>query len=405
MASINEQPYSISIPDSELNLLKKKLELSRFPDELEGAGWDYGVPLPHVKRLAEYWKDGFDWRKSEAALNRLPMYTRDIDVEGFGTLNIHYVHQKSDVANAIPLLFVHGWPGSFIEVRKLLPLLTAGGSDHPSFHVVAPSLPGFGFSQAPSKPGFKGPQYAEVVNKLMLALGYKEYVYQGGDWGYVLAQHVVTHYGHEHVKAWHTNMPVPKQPTLFKNPFLFMGMFFLSYDASSMKRVAHTKQQHLKGTGYFNEQATKPQTIGYSLADSPIGLLSWIYEKLILWTDEYPWTDEEVIEWISIYWFSRAGPGASTRIYYELTGGMTHDTSHGTEWSSVPFGASYFPKEIIQLPKSWSHTIGNLVFEADHDKGGHFTAFEQPDALAGDLRKMFGKGGPAHGVVPGKNGY
>lgn len=179
MAASDELPYSISIPDSELDFLKKKLELTRFPDELEGAAWNYGAPLSDIKRLVGHWQNGFDWRKSEAALNKLPMFTRNIEVEGFGPLNIHYVHQKSDVAGAIPLLFVHGCrthtsysevvlltaslgPGSFMEVRKILPLLTAGGPDHPSFHVVAPSLPGFGFSEAPSKPGFKGPQYAEV---------------------------------------------------------------------------------------------------------------------------------------------------------------------------------------------------------------------------------------------------
>ncbi|TFK93141.1 alpha/beta-hydrolase [Polyporus arcularius HHB13444] len=405
MASSDERPYSISIPHSELDFLKKKLELTRFPDELEGAAWNYGAPLSDIKRLVGHWQDGYDWRKSEAALNKLPMFTRDIEVEGFGTLNIHYVHQKSDVAGAIPLLFAHGWPGSFLEVRKLLPLLSAGGPDHPSFHVVAPSLPGFGFSEGPSKPGFKGPQYAEVLNKLMLALGYEEYVYQGGDWGYALGKYVVTNYGHRHVKAWHTNMPLPGAPSLFKNPLLYLGMFFLSYDETSMKRLANMKRHRTKGTGYFIEQATKPQTIGYSLADSPVGLLSWIYEKLVSWTDEYPWTDDEVIEWISVYWLSRAGPAASTRIYHELTGGMTHDTDQGTVWTSVPLGVSYFPKEIFQLPKSWSHTLGNLVFESDHDKGGHFAAFEQPEAIAGDLRKMFGKGGPAHGVVPGKGGY
>ncbi|KAI0770446.1 alpha/beta-hydrolase [Fomes fomentarius] len=399
-----EQSFKLSVPESELDFLRKKLDLVRFPDELEGAGWDYGAPLSDIQRLTAHWKDGFDWRKAEAEINQLPMFTRDIEVEGFGSLNIHYVHKKSDVPNAIPLVFSHGWPGSFIEVRKLLPLLTTGGPDQPSFHVVAPSHPGFGFSEAPKKPGFAGPQYAEIINKLMVSLGYNEYVYQGGDWGFTIGQFTATHYGHNHLKAWHTNMPVPSPPMLFSNPLGYLGMFFLSWDASATRRIANTRRHNVQGTGYFRQQATKPQTLGYGLADSPVGLLAWIYEKLD-WADRYPWTDDEVLEWISIYWFSRAGPAASLRIYYEMTGGGTHDTSQGTKWVSIPFGASYFFKEIFQLPKQWSHNLGKLVFESEHDKGGHFAAHEQPEALAGDLRRMFGKGGPAYGVVPGKNGY
>ena len=175
-----EQPFKLSVPDSEIELLRKKLELTRLPDELEDAGWDYGVPLARVKRLVEHWKDGYDWRKAEAEINTLPQFTRDIEVEGFGALNIHYVHQRSTVENAIPLLFIHGCkcqrphleklqsdyelgPGHFLEVKKVLPLWTAAESDkQPSFHVVALSLPNFGFSEAPKKKGFGGHQYAEV---------------------------------------------------------------------------------------------------------------------------------------------------------------------------------------------------------------------------------------------------
>ena len=179
----SETSFKLTVPDAEIDLLQKKLELVRFPDELDGAGWDYGAPLADIKRLTAHWKSAFDWRKAEAEINMLPMFTRDIEVDGFGTLNVHYVHQVSETKSAIPLLFVHGckWlfgcdggqkhssyprlgpgPGHFLEVRKMLPLLIAGGKDQPSFHVVAPSLPGFGFSEAPHRTGFKGPQYAEV---------------------------------------------------------------------------------------------------------------------------------------------------------------------------------------------------------------------------------------------------
>ncbi|KAH9891977.1 alpha/beta-hydrolase [Cubamyces lactineus] len=405
MAAALEQPFTLSVSDADLELLYKKLQLARFPDELEGAGWDYGAPLADIKRLVAHWKDKFDWRKSEAEINKLPMFTRDIEIEGFGSMNIHYLHQKSEVKNAIPLLFVHGWPGDFLEVRKMLPLLTAKSADHPSFHVVAPSLPGFGFSEAPKRSGFAGRQYAEVFTKLMSSLGYEEYVYQGGDWGHLLGMHAVTHYGHKNIKAWHTNMPACRPPTFFSHPLVFMDMFMSSISKSTKAGLEHTNAWRKKGYGYFLEQATKPQTLGYSLSDSPVGLLAWIYEKLIGWTDNYPWTEDEVIEWISIYWFSRAGPAAAGRIYYEMTGCNTHDPWHGTKWTSIPTGVSYFPCELVHLPHTLSHMLGKLVFESEHEKGGHFAAFEVPELLAGDLRKMYGKGGPAYGVVPGTNGY
>ncbi|CDO72048.1 hypothetical protein BN946_scf184943.g83 [Trametes cinnabarina] len=422
MATNAEVPFKLSVPDSDIDLLHKKLDLTRFPDELENAAWNYGAPLSDIQRLFEHWKTKFDWRRAEAEINKLPMFTRDIEVEGHGTLNIHYVHQKSEVQHAIPLLFVHGWPGDFLEVRKILPFLTKKSTDYPSFHVVALSLPGFGFSEAPKKPGFAGRQYAEVFNKLMLSLGYEEYVYQGGDWGHLLGLHAVTHYGHQHIKAWHTNMAVCRRPAFLSHPLVFLSMLTIPFNKSVKADLEHSMVWRRSGQGYFAIQSTKPQTLGYGLADSPVGLLAWIYEKLVSWTDAYPWTDDEgkpdfarsqstmltrssVIEWISVYWFSRAGPAASTRIYYEMTGGGKHDTFEGTKWTSVPVGVSYFPKELVRLPKSWSYTLGNLVFESEHDKGGHFAAFETPEKLAGDLRRMYGMGGPAHGVISGKPGY
>ncbi|PIL35240.1 hypothetical protein GSI_03030 [Ganoderma sinense ZZ0214-1] len=254
------------------------------------------------------------------------MFTRDIHVDGFGTLNIHYVVQRSGTAHAIPLLFVHGWPGHFLESRKLLPILTANLVDKPSFHVVVLSLPGYGFSEAPKRRGFAGAQQAQ-------------------------------------------------------------------------KALAQTKRHFHEGSGYMIQQATKPQTIGHCLADSPVGLLAWIYEKLVNWSDGYPWTDDEVLEWVSIYWFSRAGPTASARMYYEMTGG-NKNFFRGIRWRSVPLGISHFPREVARLPKSWMRLLGNVVFQSDHDQGGHFAAYEQPEKLADDLRRMFGAGGPAHGTFP-----
>ncbi|KAG6900644.1 hypothetical protein C0993_006748 [Termitomyces sp. T159_Od127] len=377
MSVKGENTFAIAVPDEQLSLLSKKLALVTLPDEIDDANWDYGVPLTNIKRLVDRWKNGFDWRKQETALNaELPQFMRDIDVEGYGTLNIHYVHKKSEVGGAIPLLFVHGWPGSFIEVRKLLPFLIEASPDHPSFHVVAISLPGYGFSSAPSKKGFEITQYAEVAHKLMLALGYDEYA----------------------------GPPTTSRPFVWLGHAL-SGLPFLSYNKREKTGFQRSAWFQRWGRGYFAEQATRPQTLGYSLADSPVGLLAWIYEKLVEWTDNYNWDDDEVLTWISIYWFSRAGPAAFVRIYYEsLKAANGKDLFSLVVDTKIPVGYSYFPKELVISPRSWTR-VHNLVFESEHEEGGHFAAYEKPELLAGDLRKMFGKGGGAFGVVKDKNGY
>ncbi|KAG6875151.1 hypothetical protein C0992_004970 [Termitomyces sp. T32_za158] len=398
MSFQGQAPFVIAISDEHLSLLSKKLALATLPDEIDGASWDYGVPLADIKRLVHHWKNGFDWRKQEAALNaELPQFTRDIDVEGYGTLNIHYVHKKSEVTGAIPLLFVHGWPGSFIEVRKLLPLLIEASPDHPSFHVVAISLPGYGFSSAPSKKGFEITQYAEVAHKLMLVLGYDEYVTQGGDWGYMITRKISELYGPKYSKAWHTNCPVSGPPTTSR-PLVWLryalsGFPLLSYNKREKTGLERSAWFQRQGFGYFAEQSTRPQTLGYGLADSPVGLLAWIYEKLVEWTDGYKWNDDEVLTWISIYLFSRAGATASIRIYYES---LKVANASGKDLFSLAMHN--------KVPVGWTH-VPNLVFEAEHEEGGHFAAYEKPEILAGDLRKMFGKGGGAFGVVKDKNGY
>ncbi|KAA1474380.1 alpha/beta-hydrolase [Dentipellis sp. KUC8613] len=399
----NEVPFKIAIPDGALTLLHEKLAVTRFPNELEDAGWEYGAPLDDVRRLGVRWKNGFNWRAQEAKLNaELPMFTRNLDVEGHGTLNVHYVHKRSEVEAAIPLLFIHGWPGSFLEVRKILPLLTASSPDHPSFHVVALTLPGYAFSEAPRKKGFQLVHYGELANKLMLSLGYKEYVTQGGDWGSLIATYTASKYGPDHVKAAHVNFPLSVPPTPTTAPLQSLKYLLSWYTPAEKEGLKRTQEFAATGRGYWMEQSTQPQTLGYSLADSPIGLLAWVYEKLVNWTDKYPWEDDEVLTWVSVYWFSRSGPAASIRIYYELSkSGEAMKMSRPT----VPLGLSRFPRELRVLPKDWSWTMGNVVFDAEHESGGHFAAHEKPEELVGDLRKMFGKGGPAFGVVLGKNGY
>ncbi|KAH8983087.1 alpha/beta-hydrolase [Lactarius hatsudake] len=385
-----EQSFKVSVPDDALALLNHKLEDTRLPDEVNAAEWAYGAPLADIRRLVNRWKD-YDWRSHERELNALPMFTRTIAVEGFGELSVHYVHQRSAAKGAIPLLFVHGCTAAF-DVS----------ADHPSFHVVAPSLPGYAWSEAVLEKGFHAKHYAELFNKLMISLGYTEYVTQAGDLGYVLTLTTASLYGPKHVKALHTNMPIGGQPTLFGNPIILLKCFIMSF-TSREREAAAAAQSHLRnGMGYFAEQSTKPQTLGFSLADSPVGLLAWIYEKLVTLTDAYPWTDDEVLTWVSIYWFSRAGPAASIRIYYELA---HSDELISFPKTTVPVGLSFFPKEPIRSPKVLLRAQAKVVFESEHEVGGHFAAYEQPEALVSDLRKMFGKSGPAGSVVLGCTGY
>jgi len=398
----NEQPFQISIPEEALSLLQRKLDDTRLPDEIDGADWDYGVPLSEIRRLIERWRNSYDWRAHESELNKLPMFTRPIEVEGFGELDVHYIHQRSSVSGAIPLLFVHGWPGSFLEVKKMLPLLIEASADQPSFHVVAPSLPGFAWSEGVRKKGFHGKHYAELLKKLMVALGYTEFVTQGGDFGHVLTLTTAKEYGLMHVKASHTNMPVSDPVKFWQNPLGYLICLFTPYTSREKQAFALTERFAQTGMGYFVQQTTKPQTLGYSLADSPVGLLAWVYEKLIAVTDAYPWTDDEVLTWISIYWFSRAGPASSIRIYYEMAKSGEILLFPKT---SVPVGTSFFPREPVRAPRALLHAKARIVFESEHEAGGHFAAYEQPEALVSDLRKMFGRSGPAAGVVPGHTGY
>ncbi|KAF9468682.1 alpha/beta-hydrolase [Collybia nuda] len=406
-----ENPFRINVSESQISQLQQKLALTVLPSELDDAGWAYGSPLPDIQRLVTRWKDGYSWKKYEAELNdELPQFMRDITVDGFGTLAIHYVHKRSQIPNAVPLLFVHGWPGSFIEVRKILPLLIETSAEHPSFHVVALSLPGFGFSDGPTKKGFNVARYAEVANKLMLSLGYQEYVTQGGDWGYYVTRAMAVEHGGKHLKAWHTNYPRSASAIHpLRSPLKYLNHLVKPYTVSEQAALDRTAQFAKNGRGYIEIQCTQPQTLGFGLSDSPVGLLAWIYEKLQTWSDTntYKWSDDEVLTWVSIYWFSRAGPAASLRIYYEATRSGDRDITTATWEVKVPTGVSFFPKE-FHLPPRRFLAFGNLVSVAEHTEeegGGHFAAYEKPNLLVGDLRKMFGKTGGAFGAVTGKNGY
>ncbi|OLN89995.1 putative epoxide hydrolase 5 [Colletotrichum chlorophyti] len=391
------KPYQIRVPDSKIEELHAKLDIANFPPEFAlTESWDYGTPVSEVKRLARYWRDGFDWRAVEAKLNELPQFTTSISVNGFGDLDIHFVHQKSEHQGAVPLLFVHGWPGSFLEVLKILPLLTTE-KEGLSFDVVAPSLPNFGFSEGPEKPGFRIHQYAEVMHKLMLKLGYEQYVTQGGDWGFGITRWMGIIYP-DKVLASHINLvQAYSPPSLFKNPWQYIKSL-VPYTEQEKRGIERSQWFRQEGFGYNLEQSTRPATLGLAWADSPVALLAWIYEKLHDWSDSYPWTDDEILTWISIYQFSRAGPEASARIYYEVAHPQ-RPTEHMQWVPRVKLGLSIFPMDISVPPMSHAKTLGPVVFAVTHGDGGHFAAHERPEVLVKDLREMFSRGGGAHDVA------
>ncbi|KAF2497903.1 alpha/beta-hydrolase [Lophium mytilinum] len=390
-------PFKISVPESKITRLQQLLALTVFPAEPANIEpWTRGPPLADIRRLAHVWQHSFNWRDIEAELNELPQYMAQIEIDGHGLNEVHFIHQPSAVENAIPLLFVHGWPGSFLEVTKILPELVKGGDDYPAFNVVAPSLIDFGFSSASKKSGFNVDQHAEACHKLMQALGYHEYVVQGGDLGSAVARILASTYGPTSCKAHLINNAAPAEPTAESHPALHAEVQATPLTDGELAGLQRTQEFSENGNAFYRLQSTRPMTVAYSLASSPVGLLAWIYEKLHDWADDYPWTDTEVLTWVSVYYFSRAGPSASLNIYYENEHRHPKKPLFAemqVEIPDVPLGVARFPKDLILLPKLWHHTMGPVVYENEHTCGGHFPAWECPSAIVGDLRAMFGKHG------------
>lgn len=396
---MSPSPYRITVPESRLEDLRKRLDLATFPDELEDAEWIYGSPLADIKRLTSYWRNNFDWRKAEAKLNELPNFKTNVTVDGFGDIELHYLHQSSSASDAVPLLFVHGWPGSYVEVSKMLSSLS-GDANGVKFHVVAPSLPNFGWSAGIKKKGFGLGQYAQACHRLMQLLGYNKYVTQGGDWGMYITRSIGLLYP-ESCLASHINMVRASPPEFSTHPLLALQHAVTPYTEDEIQGRSRSDWFANEGSGYRTIQSTKPQTVGYALADSPVALLAWIYEKLHDWTDSYPWTDDEILTWISIYWFSQAGAAASLRIYFEATHTSAKATRERVQRyiERVKLGLCYAPKELTIVPRTWGRTLGPVVFESEKKRGGHFLAYEQPEEIVADLRAMFGSGGPCHDIL------
>ncbi|MDX1648826.1 MAG: epoxide hydrolase [Myxococcota bacterium] len=372
------QPFHIDVPDAVLLDLRTRLAHTRWPEPVEDAGWDYGVPPEAVKGLCTYWHDAFDWRKQEEALNRIPQFTTEIDGQ-----RLHFLHVRSAEPDALPLVITHGWPGSVVEFLKILPLLTDpashGGRREDAFHVVCPSMPGYGFSGPTRERGWDVQRVAEAEMELMRRLGYARYGAQGGDWGAM----VTTQLGRldpEHCVGIHLNM--------------VMGFPQQDLDGLSEKEkgwVQEAQAFQAGETGYQQIQGTKPQTLAYALHDSPAGLAAWILEKFRTWSDcggdvESVFTKDELLTNITIYWVTGT-IGSSVRLYYEsMKSGRVGFTQGRVE---VPTGCAIFPKEIYKLPRRWAESHYNVQHWTEMPRGGHFAAMEQPELLAEDVRAFF----------------
>lgn len=375
------EPFKIDIPEDVLIDLRSRLKQTRFPDQLQGASWDYGTELEYLKELCAYWQDTYDWRKHEAALNTLDHFRTDID-----SLRIHFIHQKSREQNAFPLIITHGWPGSIFEFTKIIGPLTDptahGGKAEDAFHVVCPSMPGYGFSDPPTEPGFDIRRVAQINVKLMAELGYTRYGAQGGDWG-APATGWTAHYDPDHVAGIHMNMVWVARPKKDEPAE--------ELTQEELDRLEHARRFMKEETGYQGIQGTKPQTLGYGLNDSPAGLAAWIVEKFRTWSDcdgdvEKRFTKDELLTNIMIYWATQSIT-SSTRLYYEGQKARTFGTA-GVD-TDVPTAFAIFPKELTRLPRSWAEKQFNVQRWTEMPSGGHFAALEEPELLVEDIRAFF----------------
>jgi microsomal epoxide hydrolase len=375
------RPFRVDVPQADIDDLRERLARTRWPDELPGAGWSYGIPLGYMKELAEYWRTGFDWRKHEAQLNKFPQFTTTIDGQ-----NVHFLHVRSSEPHALPLLMTHGWPGSVVEFLEVIQPLTDprghGGDPKDAFDVVAPSIPGFGFSGPTRETGWGVKRIAQAFAELMNRLGYSRYGAQGGDWGSAISRELGL-LDPDHVIGLHLN-------TLATPPSGDPAEMALLTDAEKGYLEAAARFR-VSGTGYFMQQSSKPQTLAYGLTDSPAGQLAWIAEKFKEWTDSSDVVEDAVsrdrlLTNVSVYWFTGTA-NSSARLYYEFA-------HSGSSWgkvetSTAPTGVAVFPREIAPPIRRFAEKSNNIAHWSEFDRGGHFAAMEEPDLLVGDVREFF----------------
>jgi pimeloyl-ACP methyl ester carboxylesterase len=371
-------PFTVHVPQAALDDLKRRLAAVRWPDKGSATDWSQGVPLPRAQEFIEYWRTRYNWRRLESSLNALPQFRTQID-----GLGIYFVHVRSKHENALPIILTHGWPGSIIEFLQVIgPLVdpTAhGGKADEAFHVVIPSLPGFGFSDKPTEVGWRLPRIANAWAALMARLGYSHYVAQGGDLGagvssWMAKQRV------SGLAAIHLNLPI-----LFPPPPPPPG----GYTAAEQPALAQLGKYAGDGSGYASIQATRPQTLGYGLADSPVGQAMWIYEKFQAWSDNKGDPAEAIsvdhmLDDISLYWLTDTA-ASSARVYFE-----SFAKDFARMLIDLPVAVSIFKGDFFTPPKVWGdQTYSKLFYWNEVPKGGHFAALEQPELFVAELRKSF----------------
>jgi pimeloyl-ACP methyl ester carboxylesterase len=379
------RPFQVAVGDDVLEDLADRLRRVRWPDENPGSAgtWEYGTDLGYLQELVAYWRDGFDWRAQEKAINEFPQFMATVD-----DIDVHFLHAEGRGPAPLPLLLCHGWPGSFWEFSRIIPMLTDparfGGDPSDAFTVVAPSLPGYGFSFRPGQRRCNIEAMASIVGELMVSvLGYSRFGVQGGDWG----AGVVTRMAEQHpeeVAGLHVNL-------LFTRPGVKPGQ---EGDATEEERAAQAQLDRWvkDGVGYQWIQGTRPQTLAYALTDSPVGLAGWIVEKFRAWSDcggdiESRFSKDFLLTNVMIYWVTGA-IGSSFWPYYAVRHGEPALASPG-ERIPVPAAHARFPKEIIQVPRSWAETVYDIRRWTVMESGGHFAAAEEPEALAADIREFF----------------
>jgi pimeloyl-ACP methyl ester carboxylesterase len=380
--------FTVRVPQGALDDLRRRVNATRWPERETVDDFSQGVPLEKLKPLVEYWGTRYDWRKAESKLNALPQFVTNID-----GLDIHFIHVRSRHPDAMPLIMTHGWPGSVFEFLKTIgPLIdpTAhGGRAEDAFHLVLPSIPGFGFSEKPKGTGWSPDRIARAWDVLMKRLGYTGYVSQGGDWGAIISE-VMARQAPPGLLAIHLNRfdrasTIP--PDVAKA--LSNGEPAPAHlTAEEQAAFDHTRAFYKNGLGYASIMGTRPQTIGYSLADSPAGLAAWFYEKFAEWVftrgePERSLTRDEMLDDITLYWLTNTGT-SSGRIYWE------NNANPSPVSVSIATALTVFPGEIYQVPKSWAErAYRNLIYYRRVDKGGHFAAWEEPQLFAEELRAAF----------------
>jgi pimeloyl-ACP methyl ester carboxylesterase len=366
------QTFTFEWSDAAIGDLRERLARARWPEPETVDDWSQGVPLSYQREVCDYWAQGYDFAAAQDRLERYPQFRHEVD-----GLGIHFLHQPSRHADAMPLVLTHGWPGTYVEFLDVVDALVDPDDPADAFHVVVPSLPGYAYSDKPTSPGWSVPRIARAWDTLMLDLGYEHYGAQGGDWGAM----VTTSIGQQcaaHVTGIHVNLPIVN--------FAECDMTDLTdQEAGALARAGEHSEW---GRGYSEEQSTRPQTLGYGLTDSPAGQCAWILEKFWAWTDndgdpEDALSKDQMLDDISLYWFTSTA-ASSARLYWESL------KTVNTEPVACPSGVSSFPKEIVGVSERWARTrFTDLRWYGAPARGGHFAAFEQPEIFVGEVRGFF----------------